>query len=160
MLDLPKKNGLFANLKKCQFHKDKVRFLGYIVSSQDIRMEDERIKVIRNWPELKSLQDIQVFIAFPNFYRQFIRSFSRIAVPLISILETTGSSDLAQKDNDNEVVGGGGNDRNLSKSKKSKNAKSRIQTRIGATGEPTFLNTGAKEIFNQLKQAFTKVPIL
>ena len=74
------------------------------------------------------------------------------------MLKTTGSSDLAQRDNDDEVVGGG--DRNLSKSKKSKNTKSGIQTRIGATGEPTFLIPGAGEAFNQLRQAFTKAPIL
>ena len=36
VLDLLRKNGLFANLKKCQFHNNKVRFLEYVVSSQDI----------------------------------------------------------------------------------------------------------------------------
>ena len=74
------------------------------------------------------------------------------------MLKTTGSSDLAQRDDDNEVVEGG--DRNLSKSKKSKNAKSGVQTRLGATKEPTFLTPGAKEAFNQLRQAFIKAPIL
>ena len=68
VLDLLRKNGLFANLKKCRFHKDEVRFLGYVVSSQGIRMEDERIKAVRNWLEPKSVQDIQVFIGFANFY--------------------------------------------------------------------------------------------
>ena len=68
VLDILWKNGLFANLKKCRFHKDKVRFLGYVVSSQNIRMEEEKIKAIRNWPEPKSVQDIQVFISFANFY--------------------------------------------------------------------------------------------
>ena len=62
------------------------------------------------------------------------------------MLKTTGSSDSAQKDDDDKVVGDGG-ERNLSKSKKSKNTKSRIQTRIGATGEPTFLASGAREAF-------------
>ena len=75
------------------------------------------------------------------------------------MLKTTRSSDSAQRDDDNEVVGGGG-DRNLSKSKKSKNAKSGIQTGIGAMGEPTFLTPSAREAFYQLRQAFTKAPIL
>ena len=35
-LGILRKNGLFANLKKCWFHKDEMRFLGYVVSSQDI----------------------------------------------------------------------------------------------------------------------------
>ena len=61
----------------------------------------------------------------------------------------TKSLDLAQRNNDNEVVGGGGNDKNLSKSKKSKNTKSKIQIYIGATGKLRFLNPGAREAFNQ-----------
>ena len=136
VLDILRKNGLFANLKKCRFHKDEVRFLGYVVSSQGIRMEDERIKAVNNWPEPKSVQDIQVFIGFANFYWQFIRGFSKIAAPLTSMLKTTGSLDSALRDDDDEVVEGSG--RTLSKSKKSKNAKSGIQMRHGDTGEPTY----------------------
>ena len=68
VLEILRKNGLFANLKKCRFHKDEVRFLGYVVSSQGIRMEDEKIEAVRNWLEPKSVRDIQVFIGFANFY--------------------------------------------------------------------------------------------
>ena len=80
------------------------------------------------------------------------------------MLKTTGLLDLAPRlgANNDKVVGAGGkaNDRNLSKSKKSKNAKSGKQTRIGATRKPTFLTLGAREAFNQLKQVFTKAPTL
>ena len=48
VLEILRKNGLFANLKKCWFHKSEVQFLGYVVSSQGIWMEDERIKAVRN----------------------------------------------------------------------------------------------------------------
>ena len=68
VLEILRKNGLFANLKKCRFHKDEVRFLGYVVSSQGIRMEDKRIEAVRNWLEPKTVRDIQVFIDFTNFY--------------------------------------------------------------------------------------------
>ena len=156
--EILRKNSLFANLKKCRFHKDEVQFLRYVVLSQGIGMENERIEVIKNWPEPKSVQDIQVFIDFANFYRRFIRSFNRIAAPFTSMLKTTGSSDLAQRNDNDEVVRGGG-DSNLSKSKNSKNTKSGIQTRIRATGEFTFLIPGARETFNQLRLAFTKAPI-
>ena len=33
VLGILRKNGLFANLKKCWFHKNEVRFLGYVISS-------------------------------------------------------------------------------------------------------------------------------
>ena len=121
-------------------------------------MEDERIKAVKNWPEPKSVRDIQVFIGFANFYQRFIQGFNRIAASLTSVLKTTGSSDSPLRDNGDKVVGGG-RDRNRSKSKKLKNAKSGIQTRIRAMGEPTFLTSSAREGFNQLRQAFTKAPI-
>ena len=44
--DILKKHGLFANLKKCRSHKDKFRFLGYVIASQAERMEDERIEAV------------------------------------------------------------------------------------------------------------------
>ena len=65
------------------------------------------------------------------------------------MLKTTRSSDLPLRKNDDEIVEG--SDRNLSKSKKAKNAKSRIQMPLGATEESTFLNPNAKETFNQLR---------
>ena len=127
-------------------------------------MEDEKIEVVKNWPEPKSVRDIQVFISFTNFYQRFIQGFSRIAALFTSMLKTTGSLNLAWRlrANDNEVVrdSSKAGDRDLSKSKKSKNAKSGKQTNIRATGEPIFLTSGAREAFNQLRQAFTKAPIL
>ena len=72
VLDQLRKHSLFANLKKCRFHQDEVRFLGYVVSSKRIRMEVKRIKVVKDWPEPKLVCDIQVFLGFANFYRQFI----------------------------------------------------------------------------------------
>ena len=58
VMDLLRKNGIFANLKKCRFYQNKVRFLEYIVSAQGVRMEDKRIEVVRNWPKPKSVRDI------------------------------------------------------------------------------------------------------
>ncbi len=111
ILDILRKNGLFANLKKCRFHKHKVRFLGYLVLTHGVRMEDERIEAVKNWPEPKSVRDIQVFLEFANFYCRFIRGFIKIAGPLTSILKTANSSenslisvDVTEED---EVVGGG-----------------------------------------------------
>ena len=134
-------------------------------------MEDEQIKAMKNWPEPTSVRDIQVFIGFANFYRRFIQGFSKIATLLISIFKITRSShDLASKvfrANSNKVIRGDGGranktGKNSSKFKKSKNKKfgNLIYTNIGATEEPTFLNPGARDAFNFLRQAFTKALIL
>lgn len=69
VLDFLRKNGLFTNLKKCRFYKDEVQFLVYVISSQGICIEDERIEEVKNWPKPKLVQNIQVFINFANFYQ-------------------------------------------------------------------------------------------
>ena len=68
VLDLLRKNGLFANLKKYRFHQNEVCFLGYVVSAQGMQIKDERIEAVKNWLEPKSVRDIQVFFGFANFY--------------------------------------------------------------------------------------------
>ena len=98
ILDQLRKYLLFANLRKCRFHQDEVCFLGYVVSSKGISMEAERIEVVRKWPEPKSIRDIQVFLGFANFYRQFIQGFSRIAAPLTSMLKTTNEPAPSRND--------------------------------------------------------------
>ncbi len=97
VLDQLRKHSLYANLKKCRFHQDEVRFLGYIVSYQGIQMEEERIKAIHDWPEPQSVRDIQVFLGFANFYQRFIQRFSRLAAPFTSMLKTTLAVGLANK---------------------------------------------------------------
>ena len=58
----------------------------------------------------------------------------------------------------NEIIGRDGKVDDRNSSKKLKNTKSGIQTRIRITKEPTFLTPSTKEAFNQLRQAFTKAP--
>ena len=72
VLEELRKHGLFANLKKCWFHKDEVRFLGYVISAQGVQMKNKKNKAVKNWLEPKSLRDIQVFLGFANFYWRFI----------------------------------------------------------------------------------------
>ncbi len=87
VLDQLRKHSLYTNLKKCRFHQDEVRFLGYIVSHQGIQIEKEQIQAVCDWPKPQSVYDIQVFLGFANFYQQFIQGFSRLATPLTSMLK-------------------------------------------------------------------------
>ncbi len=59
-------------------------------------MEDEQIKAIRDWPGPQSVRDIQVFLGFANFYRQFIQGFNRLAASLTSMLKTTSVAGPAE----------------------------------------------------------------
>ena len=142
-----RKHGLFANLKKCRFHQEEVRFLGYVVSSQGIRMEEERIDAVKAWPEPKSIRDIQVFIGFANFYRRFIQGFSKIAVPFTLMLKISPqlTSTLLATDVDNSKVIG-----NSDKNKR-KLAKSDFIKLVRRAKEPSFVTPNARQAFTQLR---------
>ena len=121
-------------------------------------MKEEIINTVKKWPEPQSVQDIQIFIGFANFYWRFIKSFSRIAALLTAMLKTTGSSVTStSRIDDGEVVSSGGTSQ-TDASKKS--AKSKRMKSVYNLEEPKFLTSKAKEAFNRLRQAFTKAPIL
>lgn len=80
---------LQVKLEKCQFHVQKVEFLGYVISPDGISMDPAKVEAIVSWPTPKSVRDIQVFIGFANFYRRFVKNFSAIAGPMTRLLKKT-----------------------------------------------------------------------
>ena len=48
VLDILRRHRLFANLKKCWFHKDKICFLGYIILAQEVKLENKQIQAVKN----------------------------------------------------------------------------------------------------------------
>ena len=167
-----RKFSLFANLKKCRFHQEEVRFLGYVVSSKGIRMENKRIEAIKQWPELQSVRDIQVFLGFANFYRRFIQGFSRIAAPLTSMLKTSGCIESKTRPNEDGVgVGGSRAGRSGSKLDDKKRVDgneigdNEIGTKVQKLSkskkmESGFFTSGTRKAFTKLRQAFIKALIL
>ena len=53
VLEVLRKCGLYANLKKCHFHQDKVRFISFVISTNGIRMEKEKIDAVKKWRKSK-----------------------------------------------------------------------------------------------------------
>ena len=76
------KAGLYAKLSKCLFSVTRISFLGFILTDKGVEMEEDHISTILNWPEPESVREVQSFLGFANFYRRFVKEFSRIAHPL------------------------------------------------------------------------------
>lgn len=143
-------------------------------------MQAKKIKLIKNCFESLSVSDIQVFLGFIYLSWQFIKSFSKIVAPLKLILKTTwlpnkpfhsrnNSSRPVFKQNncDSEINGFGDSGIEHGKSKASKLAKSKKQSKsrnspnFGAKKAwPSFLTSGPKTVCNCLRLAFTDVLIL
>jgi transposase InsO family protein len=80
------KHGLYCSADKCEFSVTTTEFLGFILSPSGISMASTKVSAIMDWPEPTKLREIQQFLGFANFYRRFIRGYSRIIMPLTKLL--------------------------------------------------------------------------
>lgn len=73
---------LYVKAEKCEFHVSTVSFLGFVVSPEGMQMDPSKTRAVKDWPTPQSRRDVQRFLGFAKFYRQFIWCFSSIASPL------------------------------------------------------------------------------
>ena len=72
-------NDLYVKLEKCKWKVREVGFLGVIIGLEGIKMEEEKVKGVLEWPTLKCIKDVQKFLGLANYYCQFIEGFASIA---------------------------------------------------------------------------------
>ena len=82
ILNALRKEKLFANLKKSTFCIDKLVFLGFVVSTQGIQVDEEKICTIQEWPSPMSVSHVHSFHGLTIFYRRFMKDFNSITAPL------------------------------------------------------------------------------
>jgi hypothetical protein len=87
VLDVLRKEMLFANLKKCTFYADKLVFFGFVVSAQGIQVDEEKVRAIQDWPSPTSVGNVRSFHGLASFYRWFVKDFSSLAAPLTEVIK-------------------------------------------------------------------------
>lgn len=75
-------NRLFVKAEKCEFNVPSVHFLGYILAKGQLQPDPAKMEVVVGWPQPSIRKQLQQFLGFANFYRRFIRDYSKVAAPL------------------------------------------------------------------------------
>ena len=81
-LKIVEKHNLCFKRSKCDFNMEEIPILGVVVGKGQIQMEQEKIKVVKEWKTPTRVKDVESFLGFANFYRCFIQNFSHTAKPL------------------------------------------------------------------------------
>jgi hypothetical protein len=71
--------------ENCEFEKECIKYLGLIISHNHVKMDEVKVQGILEWPTPTKVKDVQAFLGFANFYRQFIKDFSKAARPLMQL---------------------------------------------------------------------------
>ncbi|GJW45008.1 hypothetical protein Tco_0073807 [Tanacetum coccineum] len=87
VLELLKKEKLFAKFSKCEFGLQEVRFLRHVVNRNGIHVDPSKIEAVKNWKIPKTPSKIRSFLGLAGYYRRFIANFSKIDKPLTSLTQ-------------------------------------------------------------------------
>ena len=82
-----KENDLYVKPEKCKWKVREVEFLGVVIGPEGIKMEEEKVKGVLEWPMPKSVKDVQKFLGLANYYHQFIEEFATVARPLHDLVK-------------------------------------------------------------------------
>ena len=75
-------NDLYVKPEKCKWKVREVEFLEVVIGLEGIKIEEEKVKEVMEWPTPKCVKDVQKFLGLVNYYCRFIEGFASIARPL------------------------------------------------------------------------------
>ena len=82
VLEILRRNILFAKFFKCHFWVKEVKFLGHIVNEEGISVDPSKISAILDWRKPTTPKEFRSFLGLAGYYRKFVQDFSKIASPL------------------------------------------------------------------------------
>ncbi|GJV06457.1 putative reverse transcriptase domain-containing protein [Tanacetum coccineum] len=98
ILELLKKEELYAKFSKCEFWIPKVQFLGHVIDSQGIHVDPAKIESIKDWASPKTPTEIRQFLGLVGCYQRFIEGFSKIAKSMTKITQKGVKFDWGDKE--------------------------------------------------------------
>ncbi|GJS61678.1 putative reverse transcriptase domain-containing protein [Tanacetum coccineum] len=97
ILELLKKEELYAKFSKCEFWIPKVQFIGHVIDSKGIHVDPAKIDSIKDWASPKTPTEIRQFLCLVGYYRRFFEGFSKITKSMTKLTQKKVKFDWGDK---------------------------------------------------------------
>ncbi|GJR83887.1 putative reverse transcriptase domain-containing protein [Tanacetum coccineum] len=87
ILELLKKEQLYAKFSKCDFWLESVQFLGHVINNKGVHVDPAKVEAIRNWSAPTTPTEVRQFLGLARYYRRFIEGFLLISKPLTKLTQ-------------------------------------------------------------------------
>jgi hypothetical protein len=78
---------LFVKRPKCSFGERSVAYLGHVISTEGVAMDEQKVRAVLDWPLPCSVHTVRAFLGLVGYYRCFIKNYGTIATPLTTLLK-------------------------------------------------------------------------
>ena len=86
-LELIQKAHLQIKLKKCEFFKKEIKFLGHKISRKGIQTDEDKVKAMKEIVPPTDVKGVQSMMGLFNYYRTFVPNFSTIARLIYTLIK-------------------------------------------------------------------------
>ena len=83
--------------EKCQLFREKVHYLGHVVTQEGTSPDPEKVRAVSEWPRPETLRDLRGFLGLSGYYRRFMQGFAEVACPLQRLLQGQEGSRRGKK---------------------------------------------------------------
>ncbi|GKC54811.1 putative reverse transcriptase domain-containing protein, partial [Tanacetum coccineum] len=97
VLELLKKEKLYAKFSKCELWLREVQFLGHVINGNGIHVDLSKIEAIKNWKAPRTPFKVRSFLGLAGYYRRFIENFSKIAKSLTILTQKCKTFDWGEE---------------------------------------------------------------